>query len=105
MTFTDSAESHVWFNMEERTVFRRTPDDTSSSPSTSPHTVCEKKKTFHDLWESCLRTGFFTPVRGRWGRCVGWPPDWGGLAGGPDPLRGHTSGCVWCGERLVVVPA
>ncbi len=62
------------------------------------------KKTFHVLWGCCLRVGFFTPVRGRWGRCVGWPPDWGGLAGGPGPWRGHTSGCVWCGERLVVVP-
>jgi hypothetical protein len=28
-------------------------------------------------------------VRGRWGRCVGWPPDWGGLPGGPGPLRGQ----------------
>jgi hypothetical protein len=49
--------------------------------------------------------GFFTPVWGRWGRYAGWPPDWGGWTGSPDPLIGHTSGCVWCGERLVVVPA
>jgi hypothetical protein len=28
-------------------------------------------------------------VWGRWGRCVGWPPDWGGLEGGPGPLRGQ----------------
>jgi hypothetical protein len=36
------------------------------------------KKKNHGLWESCLRVVFFTSVRGRWGRCVGWSPDWGG---------------------------
>ncbi len=63
------------------------------------------KKSFHGLWESCLRVGFFASVWGRWGRWAGWPPDWGGWAGSPGPLRVHTSGYVWCGERLVVIPA
>ncbi len=29
--------------------------------------------------------------------------DWGGWAGSPGPLCGHTSGWVWCGNHLVVV--
>jgi hypothetical protein len=63
------------------------------------------KKKIHDLWESCLRVGFFTPVRGRKGRWGACPPDWDGWSGSPDPLSGYTSGCVWCGKLLVVVPA
>ncbi len=30
--------------------------------------------------------------------------DWGGWTGSPGPLRRHTSGCIWCGKCLVVVP-
>jgi hypothetical protein len=37
---------------------------------------------------------------GGWGS---WSPDWGGWEGSPDPFHGDTSGCVWCGKRLVVV--
>ncbi len=39
------------------------------------------------------------------GRWTGWSPDWDGWTGSPGPIQGHTSGWVWCGERLVVVPA
>jgi hypothetical protein len=42
-------------------------------------------------------------IRGMGGGRGSWPPDWGGWAGSPGPLRGDTSGCVWCGKRLVVV--
>ena len=59
---------------------------------------------FHGLWESCLRVGFFTPVRGRWGRCVGWPPDWGGLAGGPGPLRGQRRVAFGVGNAWSLFP-
>jgi hypothetical protein len=37
---------------------------------------------------------------GGWGSC---PPDWDGWVGSPDTSCGDTSGCVWCGKRLVVV--
>ena len=37
-----------------------------------------EKKKFHGFWESCLRVGFLTTVRGRRGRWGGWSPDWGG---------------------------
>ena len=62
------------------------------------------KKNFHGLWESCLRVGFSTPVRGRWGRCVGWPPDWGGLAGGPGPLRGQRRVAFGVGNAWSLFP-
>jgi hypothetical protein len=37
-----------------------------------------EKKKMNVLRESCLRVGFFIPVRGRRGRWAGWPRDWGG---------------------------
>ena len=44
----------------------------------TPRYTRKGKKNFHGFWESCLRVGFLTPVRGRRGRWGGWPPDWGG---------------------------
>ncbi len=51
----------------------------------------------------CLRGGLFTPRWGMEGGWGSWPPDWGGWAGSPATSRGDTSGCFWCGKRLVVV--
>ncbi len=64
---------------------------------------CMGKKKINVLRGFCLRIGLFTPIRGMGGGWGSWPPDWDGWAGSPDPLCGDTSGCVWCGKRLVVV--
>jgi hypothetical protein len=51
----------------------------------------------------CLRVGLFTSIRGMGGGWGSWSPDWDRSEGSPDQFHGHTSGCVWCGNRLVVV--
>jgi hypothetical protein len=61
------------------------------------------EKKINVLKGFCLRVGLFTPRWGMGGGWGSWPPDWVGWAGSPGPLRGDTSGCVWCGKRLVVV--
>jgi hypothetical protein len=64
---------------------------------------CMGKEKINVLRGFCLRVDLFTPIRGMGGGWGSWPPDWGGWAASPGPLLGDTSGCVWCGKRLVVV--